>query len=400
MAHEKGLLDGIKILDLTRALAGPYCTMMLGDLGAEVIKFEIPGRGDETRHWGPPFAEGGESAYFLCVNRNKRSVTLNLKTSEGLEVLKEFIRASDVLVENFRTGTLARMGLDYDAMQTLKPDLIYCTVTGFGYTGPYKDRPGYDFIIQAMGGLMSITGPADGEPHRVGVAIADILTGMFASNAILAALFGRDRTGKGQRIDMALLDSQVAVLTYIASNYLISGNPPVRMGNGHPNILPYQSFKARDKYFALAIGNDLQWEKFCEGVGRNEWAADERFSTNPKRVENRDTLTPMLDDLFTRRDAQEWMEICDRLGIPSAPINSVDEILAHPQVQARNLVVDVDHPTAGVIPIVGSPMNIPTSPFEVRYPPPLLGQHTEEVLTEFLGFDDAQIAKLRAANAI
>jgi crotonobetainyl-CoA:carnitine CoA-transferase CaiB-like acyl-CoA transferase len=271
MTHKPGLLDGIRIIDLTRVLAGPYCTQMLGDLGADVIKIEAPGLGDDTRHWGPPFTDApdgqrGEAAYFLSANRNKRSLTLNLKSAKGLEILKSLIRQGDVLVENFRTGTLARWGLDYETLQQLRPGLIYCTITGYGSDGPYQDRAGYDFMVQAMGGFMSVTGPADGSMTRAGIAIADLSTGIFASNAILAALFARERTGEGQRIDMALLDSQVALMSYVASNYLVSGELPGRFGNGHPNIVPYQEFQASDQQFAFACGNDHQWRKFCTAV--------------------------------------------------------------------------------------------------------------------------------------
>ena len=263
---DASLLEGVRVIDLTRVLAGPYCTMMLGDLGADVIKIEIPGRGDDTRQWGPPFTASGESAYFISANRNKRSLTLNLKSDEGLEILKELIAGGDILVENFRTGTLARWGLDYDALQRLRPGLIYCSITGYGHSGPYKERPGYDFIAQALGGFMSITGPVDGEPIRAGVAIADIASGIFAFGAIMAALYARERGGEGQQIDISLLDSQVALMSYVASNYLISGEMPKRYGNAHPNIVPYEVVEAADGYMAFAAGNDGQWGKFCEAV--------------------------------------------------------------------------------------------------------------------------------------
>ncbi len=396
MKSQNGLLEGVRVIDLTRVLAGPYCTMMLGDLGADIIKVEAPGKGDDTRQWGPPFAKGGESAYFLSANRNKRSITLNLKSAKALDVLKDLIRQGDVLVDNFKTGTLERMGLDYGTLQSLRPGLIYCTITGYGYSGPYTDKPGYDFIAQALGGMMSITGPADGEPYRVGVAIADIMTGIFACNAILAALFARERGSGGQRIDMALLDSQVATLSYVASNYLISGEPSKRYGNGHPNIVPYQSFKAKDKHIAFAAGNDGQWAKFCEKVGREDWKLDERFATNSKRVENRDTLVPMLEEVFLTKNAKDWIELCDEIGIPAAPINDVKDVFENPQVKARERVVHVEHPTAGTIPQVASPMNIPTAPAEIRLPPPLLGQHNEEILRDVLGYAKEQIEALKA----
>lgn len=393
------LLTGVRIIDLTRVLAGPFCTMMLGDLGADVIKIENPDGGDDTRRWGPPYA-GGEAAYFLSANRNKRSLTLNLKKAEGIAILKELIRQGDVLVENFRTGTLARWGLDYEALQVLRPGLIVASITGYGHTGPDAERAGYDFMAQARGGFMSITGPADGEPTRAGVAITDLTTGMFACNAIVAALFARERTGEGQCIDMALLDTQVALLSYAASNYLVSGVRPQRYGNGHPNIVPYQEFKARDGYFAFACGNDGQWRKFCAAVGREAWSSDERYATNPARVTNRAEVIAMLNELFATRDKAEWMVLCDQIGIPSGPINDVPQVFADPQVQAREMVVYTDHPTIGDLPLVASPMKIPTNPLTVRYPPPLLGQHSELILEELLGYDAAKLAQLREAGVV
>ncbi len=395
-----GLLSGIRVIDLTRVLAGPYCTMMLGDLGADVIKIEAPERGDDTRHWGPPFTPSGQSAYFLSANRNKRSLTLNLKTEKGITILKELIKQGDILVENFRTGTLARWGLDYDTLQELRPGLIYCTITGYGYNGPYSHKPGYDFMVQAMGGFMSVTGPADGEPTRAGVAIADLATGIFACNAILAALFARERTGQGQRIDMALLDSQVALMSYVASNYLVSGKRPKRYGNGHPNIVPYQEFQASDQYFAFAAGNDGQWRKFCEAVNHPEWAEDPRYATNEARVRHRQEVVTMLNQLFRTRPAAEWMKLCDEIGIPSAPINTMDKVFNDPQVQARQLKLEISHPENGTIPLVASPLRIPTSPVQIRYLPPKLGEHTEEILQELLQYDISQITTLRQENVI
>ncbi len=403
--HQSGLLDGIRVIDLTRILAGPYCTMMLGDLGADVIKIEMPDRGDDTRHWGPPFTETedgrrGESAYFLATNRNKRSLTLNLKSEKGLEILKDLIRQGDILVENFRTGTLEKWGLDDESLQQLRPGLIYCTITGYGYTGPYKDRPGYDFMVQALGGFMSVTGPKEGDPTRAGIAIADLATGIFASNAILAALFARERTGKGQRIDMALLDSQVALMSYVATNFLVSGDLPQRQGNGHPNIVPYQPFKARDQHFAFACGNDGQWAKFCTAVSHPEWISDERFATNADRVTNRDLVTEILSDLFKTRDAADWITLCEEIGIPSAPINNMAQVFENEQVQARQTRLNVPHPTAVTIPLINSPLKIPTTPTQVRYPPPLLGQHSDDILMTLLGYDEATLARLRKANIV
>lgn len=400
MTGEKALLEGVRVLDLTRILAGPYCTMQLGDLGADVIKVEMPGRGDDTRSWGPPFTESGEAAYFLSANRNKRSLTLNLKTPRGLEILRALIRQSDVLVENFRVGTLAGWGLDDDELQRLRPGLIYCTITGYGYDGPYRDRPGYDFMAQAMGGFMSVTGPIDGEPTRAGVAIADLAAGIFASTAILAALLARGRTGEGQRIDISLLDSMVALMSYVASNYLTSGQRPRRYGNAHPNIVPYQGFKARDGYLAFAANNDAQWRRFCQAVDRPEWAEDGRFATNPGRIEHRDELTAALDQLFLERDVEGWLSLCEEIGIPAARVNSMDQVFADPHVQARQTVVEVPHPTSGTLRLVASPLRVTTSPPTVRLPPPTLGQHTEEVLSELLGYDPEAVEALREEGVV
>ena len=396
----QSLLEGVRVLDLSRVLAGPYCTMMLGDLGADIIKVEAPGLGDDTRQWGPPFARGGKSAYFLCVNRNKRSLTLNLKSEQGLLILRQLVSQSDILVENFRVDTMEKWGLGYDALQALNPGLIYCTITGYGYTGPYRLLPGYDFIIQAQGGLMSITGPEGGEPYKVGVAIADITAGLFACNAILAALFEHQRSGNGQRIDISLLDSQLAWLANVGSNYLVSGEKPERYGNAHPNIVPYQTFKARDGYFALAIGNDGQWRQFCDQADRKEWADDPRFLTNADRVRNRTDLIPLLDELIEQYEIKHWLSILGGIGVPCGPINSIDQVMDDPQVSARGMVVGVEHPTAGSIKMVASPMNIPTAPPVVRLPPPLLGEHTAQILHELLGMDDKSVRLLREARVI
>lgn len=389
------LLNKILVVDLTRVLAGPYCTMMLGDLGAEVIKIEMPGSGDDTRQWGPPFTGSGESAYFISANRNKRSLTLNLKTDQGLEILKQIIARADILVENFKSGTLENWGLDFDSLKKIKPDIIYCTITGYGYTGPYQKFPGYDFMVQAMGGFMSVTGPVEGDPTRSGIALADLATGMYATSAILASLFARERTGQGQRIDMALLDSQVALMSYVASNYLVSGEIPSRLGNGHPNIVPYQSFQAQDQFFALAAGNDRQWEKLCTALGREDWISDNRYAKNRSRVENRTEVVAMLTEIFIEKDAAGWIQMCEEIGIPAAPINNMSQVFTNPQVIARNLKLEVDHPMDGRIPLVSSPLNIPTNPVTVRYPPPLLGEHTDQILSEYLDFESAKITMLR-----
>jgi formyl-CoA transferase len=395
-----GLLEGVRVVDLTRVLAGPYCTMMLGDLGADVIKVEIPGRGDDTRQWGPPFTAKGESAYFISANRNKRSLTLNLKSEAGLKILKELIAGGDILVENFRTGTLARWGLDYAALQQLRPGLIYCSITGYGHTGPFKERPGYDFIAQALGGFMSITGPADGEPIRAGVAIADIASGIFAFGAIMAALYARERTGEGQQIDISLLDSQVALMSYVASNYLISGEKPKRYGNAHPNIVPYEVVEAADGYMAFAAGNDGQWRKFCEAVDKQEWAEDERFATNPGRNQHRGTLIPMLNELFRQRSIAEWTALCENIGLPAAGINDMAAVFEDPQVKARGMRVEFEGEDGESIPMVASPLQIPTTPARVRLGPPQLGEHTEQILKDDLGYRDQKIEELRAGGII
>jgi len=400
MSPSAGLLEDVVVIDLTRVLAGPYCTMMLGDLGAEVIKIEEPSKGDDTRGWGPPFTAAGESAYFLSANRNKRSVTVNLKDPQGLELLRRLIASGDVLVDNFRAGTLDAWGLDYDALQQLRPGLIACSITGYGQTGPYRERPGYDFMVQAMGGFMSVTGPEDGEPYRAGIAMADLAAGMFAASAILAALYARRGTGQGQRIDISLLDSQVALLSYVASNYLVSGEPPRRYGNGHPNIVPYQSFRARDGFFAFAAGNDGQWRKFCQAVDRTGWADDPRFATNGDRVRHRGELVPLLSELFATRAARAWIDLCESIGIPAAPINTVDQVFQDPQVQARRLRTSAQHPVSGEVPLVASPLSIPTSPVQIRHAPPHLGEHTDEVLAGRLGCTREEIAAWRQAGVI
>lgn len=373
--------------------------MMLGDLGADVIKVEAPGRGDDTRSWGPPFTESGESAYFLSANRNKRSLTLNLKSDAGLSILKKLIRQSDVLVENFKAGTLAGWGLAQDELDRLRPDLIYCTITGYGYNGPYRDRPGYDFMVQALGGFMSVTGPADGKPYRAGVAIADLSAGIFACNAILAALFNRERTGHGSRIDISLLDSQVALMSYVASNFLVSGEAPGRYGNGHPNIVPYQEFRASDGHFAFAAGNDLQWATFCHAVGRDRWIDDDRFATNEARVINRELVSRLLEELFGKRTVQEWLDLCNEIGIPAAPINRVDQVFDNPQVRSRGLELSAQHPQTGRIPMVASPLRFGDQPLPIRIPPPTLGEHTDLILAE-LGYSQSEVAEFRADGAV
>jgi formyl-CoA transferase len=399
-------LEGIRIVDLTRALAGPYCTMMLGDLGADVIKVERPGRGDDSRGWGPPFVGEpygpypGESAYFIAANRNKRSVTVNLKRAEGQEIVRRLARASDALVENFRTGVLDGMGLGYEDLHAVSPRLVYCSISGYGRTGPYAERPGYDFIIQAEGGMMGITGPEEGPPYRVGVPIVDITSGMFAATAILAALRARDLTGEGQLVDISLLDTQVALLANVGSNYLVGGAEPRRLGNAHPNIAPYEAFRARDRWFALAAANQRQWAILCDVVGRPELKDDPRFATNGARVSNRPALVEALGAVFAARDADEWLAELREAGLPGGPINAVPDVFEHPQAEARDLALKAEHPTAGPVRLAGFPYKLSQTPAEVRLPPPSLGQHTEEVLVGLLGYSAEGVAGLREREVV
>lgn len=375
-------LNGIRVLDLSRVLAGPYCTMVLGDLGAEVIKVESPD-GDETRGWGPPFAED-ESAYYLCVNRNKRGIVADFKTEPGREIVRGLIRRSDVLVENFRPGSLARFSLDFESASALNPTLIYCSITGFGQTGPLRDKPGYDFMIQAMGGLMSITGEPDGEPMKVGVAVADLFAGQNAVIAILAALQARRHTGKGQHLDISLFDSQVGMLANAASNFLISGNPPRRYGNAHANIVPYQSFQASDGWFVIAVGNDKQFAKMCEVIDNQELVNDARFAANSARVQNRDALIAILEPVFTRKTVNEWLSLIGD-DFPCGPINNLEQVFSMPQVEAREMLIHAGHPEIGGLRLVGSPLKFSDTPVEYNLPPPRLGEHTQEVSRELLG---------------
>ena len=392
-------LEGYRILDLSRVLAGPYCTMMLGDLGAEVIKVERPGSGDDTRAWGPPFV-GDESAYYLCANRNKKSITVNLKPEKGREIIRQLAKISDVLIENYKVGELSEMGLGYNTLKEVNPGLVYCSITGYGQNGPDKDLPGYDFIIQGRGGVMSITGEPDGEPMKVGVAIVDVTAGLYAANAIQAALLARAKTGKGQAIDISLLDAQVAWLANVASSYLVSGKRPGRFGNAHPTIVPYQSFKASDGFFCLAVGNDGQWQKLCQVLGHAEWATDPRFATNPARVQHREVLVPLLQDVFACKDIAFWLREITAGGIPCGPVQTLDEVFVDPQVLARDMIWTVPHPTAGEVRLVGSPLKLSETPVACRSHPPLLGEHTEEVLTSLLGYSGDEVRVLRQEKVV
>ncbi|MBL8062742.1 MAG: CoA transferase [Anaerolineales bacterium] len=390
-------LQDIRVLDLSRVLAGPYCTMVLGDLGAEVIKVEPP-EGDETRGWGPPFA-GGESAYYLCVNRNKRGMLVNLKMEEGKSILHELALQSDVLVENFRPGTLKKFGLDFEALHTLNPRLIYCSISGFGQTGPLRDMPGYDFMIQAMGGVMSITGEPDGEPMKVGVAVADLFAGQNAVIAILAALQARTFTGEGQFIDIALFDSELGWLANVASNFLISGKNPKRYGNAHANIVPYQSFQASDGWLVVAVGNDRQFESFCNVIGSPELALDERFTTNSARVQNRDVLIPLLKPIFLEKTVSGWLSLIGD-QFPCGPINNFEQVFAMRQVREREMLVEMPHPTIGVLPLVGSPLKMKGTPVQYKSPPPLMGEHTADILKDVLGYSEEKVLELKGRGCV
>jgi formyl-CoA transferase len=380
--------------------------MMLGDLGADVIKVERPRMGDETRGWGPPFvgkAYGpypGESAYFIAANRNKRSVTVNIQSPEGQDIIRRLAGISDVLVENYRTGDLDRLGLGYPDLHKLYPRLIYCSISGYGRTGPYADRPGYDAILQAEGGMMSITGPVDGPPSRVGIPIIDITSGMFAATAILAALRTRDLTGEGQLLDISLFDSHLAMLTNVASNYLVGREPPRRLGNAHPNLVPYEAFTARDGWFILGVANEKQWGLLCDMLDRPDLKSDSRFATNGNRVANREILVAELNRMFAQRDANQWLAELVRAGLPCGRINSLPEVFSHPQAQARQMTLEIEHPTAGPLRLTGFPYKLSQTPAEIHRPPPMLGEHTDEVLTRVLGYSPDEVASLRGTGAI
>ncbi|WP_312271875.1 CaiB/BaiF CoA-transferase family protein [Pseudomonas sp.] len=396
-----GALAGLRVLDLSRVLAGPWAGQILADLGAEVIKVERPGRGDDTRHWGPPFlkdplgANTGESAYFLSANRNKQSIAVDFTQPDGQQILRDLAVKSDVVLENFKVGGLSAYGLDYASLSALNPELIYCSITGFGQSGPYAQRAGYDFLIQGLGGLMSLTGHPDddegGGPVKTGVALVDILTGLYATVAVLAALNHRTQTGEGQHIDMALLDVEVACLANHAMNYLVSGESPTRLGNAHPNIVPYQAFPTADGDMILTIGNDAQFRRFCEVADRLDWVNDPRFATNQARVVHRMELVPLIRQVTVFRRTEEWIDLLEAVGVPCGPINSLAQVFADKQVAARSLAFTMTHPLGQTVPQVASPMRLSRTPVEYRRPPPLLGEHTEQVLRHLLGYGDARI---------
>jgi crotonobetainyl-CoA:carnitine CoA-transferase CaiB-like acyl-CoA transferase len=405
-----GALSHLRVLDLSRVLAGPWSGQILADLGADVIKVERPGNGDDTRSWGPPFLRDvrgentSEAAYYLSANRNKRSVTIDFTQPEGQRLVRELAAKSDIVIENFKVGGLAAYGLDYQSLKALNPKLIYCSITGFGQTGPYAKRAGYDFMIQGLGGLMSLTGRPEGEegagPVKVGVALTDILTGLYSTVAILAALAHRDQTGIGQHVDMALLDVQVACLANQAMNYLTTGTPPRRLGNAHPNIVPYQDFPTADGDFILTVGNDGQFRKFAEVAGQPQWADDPRFATNKLRVANRGELIPLIRQATVFKTTAEWVNQLEKAGVPCGPINDLAQMFQDPQVVARGLAVTVPHPLAGSVPQVASPIRLSETPVEYRRAPPLLGEHTEAVLSDVLGLDADAVHRLRSAGVL
>jgi formyl-CoA transferase/CoA:oxalate CoA-transferase len=395
-----GPLDGIRVLDLSRVLTGPFCSMLLGDLGAEIVKIEIPKTGDDTRQWGPPFIRG-ESAYFLSINRNKKSVTLDLSRERGREILYALAEECDVLLENFRPGVTERLQVDYPRLAEKNPRLIYCSISSYGYTGPYRDKLAYDIVLQAMGGLMGITGEPGRPPVRIGVALSDIGAGMYAAIAILAALAARARTGKGQWIDVSLLDSTVSWMTYMAAYYFATGKSPERSGSAHPTIVPYQCFKTQDNEFvALAVGNDKLFQNFCRAINKENLADDPRFSTNPSRVTNREQLIPLLEEVFAQKSRDEWLRVLAKAEVPAGAVYSMHDVFSDPQVLYRKMLVRIGHPTAGEISQIGIPMTFSVTNAEIRSPPPLLGEHVDDVLGKILGYDARRIADLRKEGVV
>ena len=407
MTDQRGPLDGIRVLDLSRVLAGPFCTQMLADLGAEVIKVERPGVGDETRTWGPPWvkdsdgADTTESAYYLCANRNKRSVTIDFSRPRGVALVKRLLARSDVLVENFKVGGLAKFGLGYEQLREEFPGLVYCSITGFGQSGPYAHRPGYDMMAQGMGGLISITGEPDRPPSKVPVAINDLMTGMYTAVALLSALRHRDATGEGQQVDVGLLDVQVSWLANVASNYLVGGKIPQRLGTAHPNSVPYQVFPTGDGFIIIAANNDGQFERFCRAAGTPELLEDPDFASNALRVRNRDRLISMIEAVTRTRGTDAWMEALEAVGVPCAPVNTIDRVFADPQVEARGMQIRMPHPLAGEdVRLVGSPIRLSRTPVSYRRAPPTLGEHTDEVLAEVLDLGEGERDALHEEGVI
>lgn len=407
---KQGALSGLRVLDLSRVLAGPWASQLLADLGADVVKVERPGAGDDTRAWGPPWLDDidgkptGESAYYLSANRNKRSVTIDMAQADGQALIRQLAGKADIVIENFKVGGLARYGLDYASLSAINPRLIYCSITGFGQTGPYAARAGYDFLIQGMGGLMSLTGRPDASPGegpmKVGVALTDVMTGLYSTVAVLAALTHRERSGRGQHIDLALLDVQIASLANQAANYLVGGDVPRRMGNAHPNIVPYQDFPTADGYMIIAVGNDSQFASLCEAIDRPQWARDARFRTNPQRVTHRGELVESLRGITLTRTTAQWVCMLEARGVPCGPINRMDQVFADPQVQARAMRLEMSHAVAGKVPLVANPIRMSETPVQYRHAPPTLGEHTEAVLGEWLALDAPQLAALHDRGVV
>jgi crotonobetainyl-CoA:carnitine CoA-transferase CaiB-like acyl-CoA transferase len=395
----KGPLAGIRVLDLTRVLAGPYCTMFLGDLGAEVVKVEQPGVGDDTRGWGPPFA-GGESAYFLCTNRNKKSLTTDFKSADGIALVRQLAERADVLIENFRPGAMDRMGLGEKELHEKNPRLVYASLSGFGADGPMADIPGYDLIVQAWGGLMSVTGTAESGPLKVGVAIIDLVAGLMLGKSIVAALYAREKIGVGQKIDTSLLEAEVAALINAGSNYLVGGKVPGRWGNAHPTIVPYQSFQTADSFLVLGAASEAIWKRLCPALGRGELADDPRFAKNADRVEHRQELVALLGEIFLTRTTAAWVAALTEADVPCAPVQTIDQVFAAPQVLHRDMLVEIDHPTAGTVRLAGIPVKFSATPASVRLPPPLLGQHSEDVLSSWLGMSIEEIEQLKRKSVL
>ncbi|MEA1972807.1 MAG: CaiB/BaiF CoA-transferase family protein [Candidatus Cloacimonadota bacterium] len=392
-------LEGVKVLDLSRILAGPYCTMLLGELGAEIVKVEIPEKGDDSRHFGP--FKNGQSVYFISINRGKKSITVNLKSEEGIKIIKDMVKHFDILIENFRPGTMEKLGIGYEVLKDINPRLIYAASSGFGHSGPDSKKPAYDMLMQAMGGMMSITGWEDAPPTRVGMSIGDIGTSLFTAIGINSALYQREKTGFGQKIDIAMLDCQVALLENAVVRYQVDGKPPTPVGNRHPTITPFQAFKAKDDYFVLPIGNDNLWVKFCNAVGKEELIADSQFVSNKARTENIDILIPILDKMFITKNVQEWLNILQAKGIPCGPINSIDKVMDYEQIIARNMIVEVDDEKAGITKIAGNAIKMTSIPENSnRNSAPKLGEHTQEILAEYLDYDEEKIKQLKNDGAI